>query len=158
MCLHTRKPHKMPVHVFRYLKAQVSKQGIKCFPGALLPTLRGSWALLPQAGRRHSPNASHGKAAAPVPVGATVQHVGGKVQPTPITPFVCWKCLCCPASWSCRHGRVLAHWHSKIPSVQSTSWAWVAAHLMLGKGISASNSHVKITCLLWDLSQLTCAV
>ena len=169
MCLHIRKPCKMPVRISRYLKAQVSKQSIWFFSGVILPKLRGSWGLLPQAGGRLSPATAPGKAAAPVPAGATLQHGGGKelgkggLLMSP--PCICWKCLCSPGSRSCvgcaawqGPGWSSEQLHSEIPSVHSTGSAWVAARLVRGRSICASYGHVEITCLLWNFSSLTCAV
>lgn len=41
-CLHIRKPPKIPVHIFRYLKTKVSKQSILFFSGVIFPILRGA--------------------------------------------------------------------------------------------------------------------
>lgn len=152
-----------PFCIFGYLKTQASKQNIWLFSGVILPKMRGNWDLLPRAGGRLS-------SATAVPAGATVLHRGGKGggkgQPTHVTPssyagnaFAAQSLSLALAAWN---SRVLAGhlscWHPDTPSVHSTSWVWVARRLTQGKGVCASYSHVKITCLLWNLSPPTCAV
>lgn len=169
MCLHIRKPRKMPVHIFRYLRAQASKQSIWFFSGVSFPNWGGAGICYLRQREAQpsccfwqdssfSSNGSHCSAQRWTRRWERAAHprhppsyAGNAFAAQPLG-----------LALAVRHGRVLADrlscWHSEIPLVRSTSWAWVAVHLMRGKGICTSYSHVKISCLLWNLSPLTCAV
>lgn len=125
--------------------------------------VEGNWDLLPWARGRLS-------SATAVPAGATVLHRGGKGggkgQPTHVilSSYAgnAFAAQSLSLALAARNSRVLSGhlscWHPDTPSVHSTSWVWVARRLTQGKGVCASYSHVKITCLLWNLSPPTCAV
>lgn len=146
-----------PFCIFRYLKTQASKQNVWLFAGVILPKLRRSWDLLPRAGGRLS-------SATAVPAGDG--NGGGKGQPTHVIPSSyagnAFAAQFLSLTLAAQRGRVLADhlscWHPDTPLVRSPSWVWVAGRLTQGKGVCASYSQVKITCLLWNLSPPTCAV